>query len=106
MVEVTATICNEMGIHCRPSAIIVKATRGYRGKIELAAPNGSCDPRSILDLISLGLTKDTRVTLRVSGRSEKKFALELVHLFERRFDFPPDPDSISPLVKAAPIGSA
>ena len=89
MVEIRAVIKNAMGIHCRPSAIIVKEAREFSGSLEVVAPEGRCDPRSILDLISLCLTEGTTVTLRVSGRDETNFAQKLSELFERRFDFPP-----------------
>lgn len=106
MVKTTAIIRNGMGIHCRPSAVIVKETRDFRGELEVIAPNGRCDPRSIMDLISLGLAEGTQIELRIHGRSEKKFAPKLVELFERHFDFPPDPASTSPLRKGASTSAA
>lgn len=106
MVEVTAVIRNTMGIHCRPSAVIVKESRAFRGEIDVVAPDGHCDPRSILDLISLGLAEGAPVTIRVCGPGEKKFAPKLAELFERHFDYPPDADSSSPLRNAPPIGAA
>ena len=95
-----------MGIHCRPSAVIVKVVRDYRGEIMVIAPSGSCDPRSILDLISLWLSQGTQVTLQVSGSYERKFAAKLAKLFARNFDYPPDPASTSPLCNPPPIGAA
>ncbi len=106
MVKTSAIIRNSMGIHCRPSAVIVKETRDFRGELEVISPNGHCDPRSIMDLISLGLAEGTQVELRVRGAGEKAFARKLVELFERHFDFPPDPGSISPLRNSVPAGGA
>lgn len=106
MVETYAIIRNAMGIHCRPSAIIVRECRGFRGEAELHAEGRSCDPRSMVGLISMGLAEGTTVRIRVSGRGEKAFAEKLVELMERKFDFPPDPGSASPLRNAAPIGAA
>lgn len=96
MVEVTAIVKNGMGIHCRPSAVIVKETMEYPGEIVVIAESGSCDPRSILNLIALGLGEGTAVTLRVSGEDEEAFARKLVALFERHFDFPPREDGMPP----------
>lgn len=87
--ERTAVIRNEAGIHCRPSACIVKAALSYPGEITVIAPSGSCDPRSIIALISLGLEKGTEITIRVDGPDEEEQCLRLVELFETHYDFPP-----------------
>lgn len=106
MFEVTATVRNAMGIHCRPSAVIAREARDCACDLEVIAPTGRCDPRSILDLIALGLAEGTPVTLRVSGHGEEAVAAKFVELFERHFDFEPDPDSISPLRKPVSGGAA
>ena len=90
MIEKKATVKNGAGIHCRPSAVIIKAVAGYAGKIFIDSPDhGSCDLRSVLDLITLGLEKGARLTIRVTGPDEEAMAQKLVELFETVFDFPP-----------------
>lgn len=106
MVETYAVIRNAMGIHCRPSAVIVRECRGFRGQAEISAEGRSCDPRSMVGLISMGLAEGTPVRIRVNGRGAKAFAEKLVELLERKFDFPLDPGSASPLRNAEPIGAA
>ncbi|MCS6772300.1 MAG: HPr family phosphocarrier protein [Kiritimatiellae bacterium] len=83
-----AIVRNAAGIHCRPSACIVKAVIGYPGEIRVLSPNGECDPRSIIALISLGLEEGTPVTIRVEGPDEEEQCRRLVELFETHFDFP------------------
>ena len=89
MVERTATIVNSAGIHCRPSAAIVKDLNGYAGDITLATAEGSCDPRSIMELLALCLQEGTAVRVRVEGPDEVQVADRLVTLLETHFDFPP-----------------
>ncbi|OQW96521.1 MAG: hypothetical protein BWK77_04370 [Verrucomicrobia bacterium A1] len=89
MIERTATIQNSHGIHCRPSAVIIKASAAYPGEILVTAENGQCDLRSVMQLIALGLRQGSRVTIRVTGPDEEAFCGRLVELFETRFDFPP-----------------
>lgn len=89
MVELTATVRNAHGIHCRPSAAIVKAVTGYPGEIEVTAESGRCDPRSIMGLIALGLAEGAAVTIRVDGPEEEATARRLAELFETHYDFPP-----------------
>lgn len=88
MVEATATIRNSAGIHCRPSAAIVKAMNGYTGELSITTANGSCDPRSIMGLLSLCLEVGTPVRIRVEGPDETATACKLVELLETHFDFP------------------
>ena len=88
MVEATATIRNSAGIHCRPSAAIVKAMTGYPGTLSISAPGGTCDPRSIMGLLSLCLEPGTKVRIQVDGPEETATACKLVELLETHFDFP------------------
>ena len=89
MTEVQATIQNEAGIHCRPSALILKEAATWDGEIEVIAPSGTTHLQSALELIMLGLEKGTTVTLRVEGNGEEAFAKKMAELFETHFDFPP-----------------
>jgi phosphotransferase system HPr (HPr) family protein len=89
MVEAKATIQNEAGIHCRPSAILVKEGVAYSGEILVTAEAGTCTLTSALELIMLGLEPQTEVTIQVSGPDEEVFCKKLAELFETHFDFPP-----------------
>jgi phosphocarrier protein HPr len=89
MVEAKATIQNEAGIHCRPSAILVKEGIAYPGEILVTAEAGTCTLTSALELIMLGLEPQTEVKIQVSGPDEEVFCKKLVELFETHFDFPP-----------------
>jgi len=89
MVEAKAVIKNEAGIHCRPSAILVREGCAYEGEILVAAESGTCTLTSALELIMLGLEKGTEVAIQVSGPDEEGELKKLVELFETHFDFPP-----------------
>jgi len=89
MFEATAVVQNEAGIHCRPSAILVKEGSAYSGEILITAPSGTCTLTSALDIIMLGLESGTEVSIQVTGPAEEEFCKKLVGLFETHFDFPP-----------------
>jgi len=97
MIQKSATIRNEQGIHCRPCAVIIKATRPYSGDMKVMAPSGECDPRSVMALMSLALHQGTEITVEVSGPDEEEWAAKLVELFETEFDFPPREDGEPPI---------
>lgn len=92
MVEKEATVRNRYGIHCRPSAVIIKAIKEYGGEILVSAESGEANLRSVFDLISLGLAQGAQCTIRVSGPDEESVCEHLVELFETDFDFPRDGD--------------
>ena len=89
MVEMTATIQNSQGIHCRPSAVIVKHVAGYEGNIMVRGEKGETSLRSILELMTLELFPGSQVRVEVQGPNEELFCKDLVVLFETHFDFPP-----------------
>jgi phosphocarrier protein HPr len=88
MVEVKVVVQNEAGIHCRPSAILVKEGCAYTGEILVTAASGTCTLTSALELIMLGLEKGAKVDIQVTGPDEEAFARRLGELFETHFDFP------------------
>ena len=88
MTTVSATVRNEYGIHCRPSAIIVKECQGYPGEIRVRTEDAEADPRHLMDLIGLGISCGTTVKISVAGPNEEETAHKMAELFERDFDFP------------------
>lgn len=92
MVEKTATIKNANGIHCRPSAVIIKEAQDYAGDITVLAESGEADLRSVISLLCLGLSEGAAIKIQVSGPDEEAVCTHLVELFETHFDFPPRDD--------------
>jgi phosphotransferase system HPr (HPr) family protein len=88
MVETTAVIQNEAGIHCRPTAVITQEAADADSTITVVSPSGSCKLGSALELMMLGLESGTQITLRVEGPDEDAVAARFKELFEREFDFP------------------
>lgn len=84
-----AIIANAQGIHCRPSALIVKEFTGYPGKIRISNGSGSCDVSSVMQLLSLEMHQGSKIKIEVDGQNEAATADRLVELFQTHFDFPP-----------------
>jgi phosphocarrier protein HPr len=84
-----AIIANSQGIHCRPSALIVKEFQGYPGRIQISNGNGACDVSSVMQLLSLEMHMGNEVTIEVEGENEAATADRLVELLQTHFDFPP-----------------
>lgn len=89
MVRKQADIKNSMGIHCRPSAVILNAASEYDGECRVLAESGETNLCSVMGLLSLGLQQGDAITIEVEGPDEDAFCEQLVQLFETHFDFPP-----------------
>jgi phosphocarrier protein len=87
MVERHATVRNTHGIHCRPSALILRQVQTYAGRIHVQGDSGETDLRSVIGLLGLGLCEGHCVDIQVTGPDEERLADELLELFEREFDF-------------------
>ena len=72
-----AIIANSQGIHCRPSAVIVKEFMGYPGQIWLSNDSGSCDVSSVMQLLSLEMNMGSPVKIEVSGENDPLGAAEV-----------------------------
>jgi len=88
MVETKAIIRNAAGIHCRPTAEIIKVAIEYDGIVTVVAKSGSCELGSALELLMLGLEQGAEVALKVVGPDEEVAAVRFKKLFETNFDFP------------------
>lgn len=88
MVETTAVIKNEAGIHCRPTAVITQAAAGIQSTVTVIAPAGQCHLGSALELMMLGLEQGTQITIQAEGSDEAAAAEKFKELFETNFDFP------------------
>ena len=87
MFRTEAVIKNEAGIHCRPSAIIISERAKYEGEVTVYSESGDTKLTSALELIMLGLQKGSKIQIEVNGPNEDSFAIQLVELFEKEFDF-------------------
>lgn len=105
MIEMTATVQNAQGIHCRPSAVIMKEAASYAGTIGITGNSRTCNLRSVMELLALGLHQGSTVTIQVSGPDEEAFCRRLVELFETHFDFPPREPGEPPPVDMCPGAS-
>ena len=89
MVEETAVVQNQAGIHVRPSGVIIEEIGEYQGTVTAVSNGFSVELNSVMGLLSLGLVQGDEVTIKVEGPDEEKVAAQVKELFERQYDFPP-----------------
>jgi phosphotransferase system HPr (HPr) family protein len=87
--EKKVRIRNAHGIHCRPSAVIVKECAQFAADMTIACANGEANPKSIIAIIALGMSEGDEATVSASGADEEAACQRLAELLETHFDFPP-----------------
>ncbi|HSR67974.1 MAG TPA: HPr family phosphocarrier protein [Acidobacteriota bacterium] len=86
MIERRVKICNELGLHARAAAKMVKLAGRFNSQITLQAEGRPpADGRSILSIVLLAAGRGTEVTLRAEGEDEGEASKALVSLVESRF---------------------
>lgn len=89
MINKTAIVKNNMGIHVRPTGVIIDAMHACSADVRVASKGVESSLRDHISLLAMGLCKGDTVEVSVSGENEDAIADKIVELFEREFDFPP-----------------
>ena len=85
MTEATTTIENKTGIHARPASVFVQTASKFKSKVQIKAKGKTVDAKSILMIMSMGLTKGTEITLVADGPDEKEAVETLKKLVDDKF---------------------
>ncbi|MDQ7093694.1 HPr family phosphocarrier protein [Desulfosporosinus sp. PR] len=64
------TINNKSGLHARPASLWVQTASRFRSKIKIKRQDTVVDGKSILGILSLGLSKGSIFELLVEGEDE------------------------------------
>ena len=86
MTEQTVTITNRAGIHARPAAILVQATKDFTCSIYFERGKDRVNAKSIMGVITLGASYGTEIKIIADGEDEKAAVKTLVRLFESKFE--------------------
>lgn len=87
MVKKQTTVINKTGLHARPAADFVAAAAKFKSNITIKRidTDREANAKSIVFLLSLGLTQGTRVEIAASGEEEAEAVDTLVSLIESGF---------------------
>jgi phosphocarrier protein len=79
-------ICNRAGIHARPAALLVQATKDFSCNIYIEKGNNRINAKSIMGIITLGAAYGTELKIIADGEGEETAVKTLVRLFESKFE--------------------
>ena len=71
MVKGTITVNNKSGLHLRPDYELAKIAGKLRSEITIVAGEKRVNPKSVLILMSAGITKGTTIDIICEGETEE-----------------------------------
>jgi len=66
-VEREFTITNELGLHFRAAAMLVRTLTDFSSEVTITNGDTSADARSVLDLMTLAASRGTTLRVRAEG---------------------------------------
>ena len=84
MKEVKTTVVNPNGIHARPASLFIQEAKKFQSKItvENLGIGKAKDAKSILGVMSLGMTKGTEIRIVAEGPDEEAAILAMHQLVD------------------------
>ena len=76
------TVKNEVGLHARPATYFIQKANEFTSGIWVEKEERRVNAKSLLGVLSLGIMKDTTVTLIADGSDEKEAVDALAELIE------------------------
>jgi phosphocarrier protein len=85
MIERRVAIVNELGLHARAAARLVRTAGEYRSRVQLVKDGEEADAKSILSVLLLAAAKGTELKLRCEGPDEQQAIDAVSRLIAERF---------------------
>ncbi len=60
------------GLHARPAARLTRAAQGFRSNIRILTETGEADAKSILDVLSLAVSRGTTCVIEAVGADARE----------------------------------
>ena len=81
------TITNKVGLHARPAALFVQTAARFKDtRVEVLKDGVPRDAKSILNVLSLGVTQGTTIVVRADGPHADDAIAALSDLVDRDFN--------------------
>ena len=85
MVTQEVTINNEVGLHARPATFFIQKANEFKSGIWVEKDERRVNAKSLLGVLSLGITKGTTITMLADGSDEKEAVAALSELVSGNF---------------------
>ena len=83
--NIVLEVTNQMGVHARPAAMIVRIANNYSGEIWVEKDGERVNGKSIMGIMMLAAAKGTELKFEVSGAESENLKKEMTQLFASKF---------------------
>lgn len=84
-VEREFTITNELGLHFRAAAMLVRTLTDFSSEVTITNGDTSADARSVLDLMTLAASRGTTLRVKAEGDDADETVAAVGALIARNF---------------------
>ena len=85
MISKNVTIQNNVGLHARPATFFIQKANTYQSSVWVEKEDRRVNAKSLLGVLSLGITKGMTVSLIADGSDEKEAIDGLAELIDTNF---------------------
>ena len=85
MVSKEIVVQNQVGLHARPATFFIQKANEFGASIWISKDERKVNAKSLLGVLSLGITRGTAVTLTADGADEEAAIEGLTNLVESNF---------------------
>lgn len=80
MVSKEVVVKNSTGLHARPATLLVKKASSFKSDISIEFNGKKANVKSLIGVLSLGVTKDAKINVVASGDDETLAVEEIAKL--------------------------
>ncbi|HAL63742.1 MAG: HPr family phosphocarrier protein [Firmicutes bacterium] len=78
-------VLNQAGLHARPATFFIQKANEFKSSIWVEKDERKVNAKSLLGVLSLGITKGTTITIIADGVDEEEAVVTLVNLIASNF---------------------
>ena len=86
MLSKEVVVQNQVGLRARPATFFIQKSNEFKSSIWVEKNGRRMNAKSLLGVLSLGITKGTQITIIVDGSDEQEALDALVHLIGAEVD--------------------
>lgn len=86
MVSKTIVVENQVGLHARPATFFIQKSNEFKSSIWIDKEGRKVNAKSLLGVLSLGITKGTQIEIIADGDDEEAAVDALLALIESNFN--------------------
>ena len=76
---------NQVGLHARPATFFIQKANEYKSSIWVEKDDRRVNAKSLLGVLSLGITKGITITIIAEGPDEEQAVSDLIELISSNF---------------------